>query len=273
MGAAMAGRVRIAAERRGTGSVVRDCAGGIPLAPRVVPSGRAGWAAVALVQTAGGPLAGDELDVEIAVGPGARLLVFGLGATVALPADRPARQRLAARVHTAGRLWLQAAPLVLAAGCRLETALDLDLEAEAAALTEELVVLGRTGEEPGSLRGRLRCDLAARPLLRDELRIGGPPGTAAHRSPAVLGRARVYAGLALLGVRAPGPLQLEGPGTVARAPALDAVTAGLALADSRRGFADALAEEPQMASSRSASSAPSSAVVPDATTVPASSTT
>lgn len=235
---AMRGAVQVTARRRGDATVVTVCAGSVPLAPRVVPAGRPSWAAVALVQTAAGPLAGDELDVDVDVGPGAALEIFGVAATIAMPAARAAVQRVRCSVGGAGRLWWRGAPLVLAAGCRLESLLDLELDAGAVALTEEAVVLGRTGEEPGAFHGILRCDLDGTPLLRDEIRVGG-----AHRSPAVLGAARAYGGLSLLGVRGDGPLQLAGPGTVARVVATDSAELAARL-DAERGALAAALDDP-----------------------------
>jgi urease accessory protein len=233
----------------------------VPLAPRVVPAQVTGWAGVALVQTVGGPLAGDQLDIDVKVGPGARLELFGVAATVALPADRPAHQRVRVHVASGGRLAFRPGPLVLAAGCRLEVALDVLLQPGAAALVEEIVVLGRTGEEPGELHARLRCDLAGGPLLRDEIRIGA---AGVHAGPAVLAGARAYGALSLLGVRAPGPLQLEGPGTLARGLAPHTVALRRALAADARAFAGALAASPQAFVAAPAASPPAFAGVPAA---------
>jgi urease accessory protein len=94
------------------------------------------------------------------------------------------------------------------------------LDAGAAALTRELVILGRHDEEPGRYRAELRCELEGRPLLHEAVEIDGK-----HGSPALLGDARAFASLALLGVRSDwGQLELAGPGAVSRCLAPDAAT-------------------------------------------------
>jgi urease accessory protein len=154
---------------------------------------------VVLVQTVAGPLGGDVTDVEIDVSEGAALEVVGNAATLAFPAADPARIDVRARVGAGGRLLWRPEPLILAAGCDLNASFRLYLEPGAAALTRELVVLGRHGEEPGRYRGELRCELDGVPLLHDAVEIDG----VAQTSAAQLAGARAFASLALLG-KAPG---------------------------------------------------------------------
>jgi urease accessory protein len=76
----------------------------------------------------------------------------------------------------------------------------------------ELLVLGRHGEQPGRLRSELRCELDGRPLLHEAVEIDG-----AHESRAILGPARAFGSVALLGLRSgSGGLELAGPGRVWR---------------------------------------------------------
>jgi len=217
------GALRLRVERRGERSAVVDAAGQLPYAARVVPGCR-GWARVALVQTLAGPLAGDRICVELEVGHGAALEVFAAAATVALPMDEPAGHELRIRLEPGARLAWLPEPLVLAAGCDLWTTVDADLSAGAAALLRETVVLGRHGEPPGRLSGRVRVELEGAPLLHEATEIGEDAG-----SPAVLDGARVFGSLALLGLDPPTPdaagvLALAGPGAVARCLAQDAAT-------------------------------------------------
>jgi urease accessory protein len=187
-----------------------------------------GWARVVLVQTIAGPLAGDRTAIEVDVGPGAALELAGNAATLAFPAAEPARHDVRLHVGEGGRIAWLPQPLILAAGCDLDACVDLELAAGAAAVTRELVVLGRHGEEPGRYRSRLRAELDGRPLLHDEVRLEGPS------SPVDLDGARAYGSLALLGLRGgladPEELALAGAGTVLRALAPDAATAQARLA-------------------------------------------
>ena len=191
----------------------------MPYAPRSAP-GRPGFAKVVLVATVAGPLAGDRLVVEVDVGPGAGLEVVGNAATLAFPAAEPARLDVRLRLAPGARLLWRPEPLILAGGCNLESSLLLELGTGAAALVRELVVLGRHAERPGRYRSELRCELEGRPLLHEAVEIAG-----AHDSPAVLGPARAFGSVALLGVRGgSGGLELDGPGRVARVLAQDAAS-------------------------------------------------
>jgi urease accessory protein len=220
MTTATEGRLFVRVERRGGRSVVTESSGHVPLAARQVGDGH-----VVLVQTAAGPLAGDRLALEVVVGPGATLDLTSTAATLAYPADRAAALEVRLRVAGGGRLAWLPEPLILAAGCDLAASVELELADGAAALVREVVVLGRHGETAGRYRGEFRCDLAGAPLLRESVVLDGhSPVTA---SPLVLGGARAYATLALLGVRplaAPGEgeLELAGPGRLLRALGADA---------------------------------------------------
>lgn len=197
--------------------------GHVPLAPRVV-HGPVGWTSLVLVQTIASPLAGDEVEIDVEVEPGARLALAANGATLAYPHGVPAAITMRCRVGRGGRLSWLAQPLILAAGCDLSSRLELELEEGAVALVRETVVLGRHGESPGRFVGTTRADLDGVPLLRDEVRIG--PGRATTID---IGAARAVGTVALLGARldaAPGDdeLELHGPGRLVRALGPDAVS-------------------------------------------------
>jgi urease accessory protein len=214
------GALRLRVERRGERSALVEASGHVPYAPRPAP-GRDGFAKVVLVATVAGPLAGDRLEVDVEVGERAALEVVGNAATVALPAAVPARIEIRIRLAAGAQLRWLPEPLILARGCDLESSLLLELDTGAVALTRELVVLGRHGEEPGRYRSELRCELEGRPLLHEAIEIGG----GVHESAAVLGEARAFGSMALLGRRAgSGGLELDGPGRVWRALARDAAT-------------------------------------------------
>jgi urease accessory protein len=233
------GRLALRVELRGGRSVVTRSSGHLPLAARTVGDGR-----VVLVQTAAGPLAGDRFELDVEVGPGATLELTSTAATLAYPAARHATVSAHLRVAPGGRLAWLAQPLILAAGCDLVASVELELAEGAVALLRETVVLGRHGETAGRYRSSLRCDLGGVPLLRESVVLdGASPVTA---SPLVLGEARSYATLALLGTRPEAPpgddeLELAGPGRLLRALGADA---GARLARAEAVYRAALTPQP-----------------------------
>ena len=212
-------------ERRGERSSVVEARGHVPYAARLTPAGP-GWARVVLVQTIAGPLAGDRTALEVEVRPGAALEVVGNAATLAFPCSEPARHEVRIRLGRDARLAWLPEPLILASGCDLEASVELELATDAAALTRELVVLGRHGEDAGRYRSSLRCELDGAPLLHDAVEL--EQAGVGLSSPAVLAEAAAFASVALLGIRPdpadPDELALAGPGAVLRALGPDAAS-------------------------------------------------
>lgn len=195
---------------------------------------RATAEAVYLVGGAGGPLGGDDLSVEVEVGPGAELTVRTAAASVALPGESESYVRVTARVAAGGRLWWLPEQVVAAAGCRHRMETTVTIAAGAMLVWREEIVLGRHGETPGSVRTRFRVDAGSAPLLRHELALG--PDHPAAGGPAVVGAARAVGSVLLLdpawGDRLPaaqtlGPtaavMALAGPGVHVVALAEDAI--------------------------------------------------
>jgi urease accessory protein len=215
-------RLRVEARRGRT--VVTRSRGQVPLAARAV-AGDARALRVALVQTAASLLSGDDVRVEVEVGPGAAVELATIGATVAYPASTRAHLSFSATVAAHGRLAWLPQPLVLAGGSDVSSVVELDLAEGAAALTRELLVLGRHGEPAGRYDGVTRCDLAGAPLLRDSVLVA--PTSIASR--VGLDGATAYLSLALLGLDRDGSpiageLELAGPGRLVRATAADAAS-------------------------------------------------
>lgn len=172
----------------------------------------------AFVPTQAGPLAGDEDRARIVVGAGATLVVEPVAATLALPGASWTLLVLDITVHAGGRLVLDEAPLIVAAGAFVERRSMLALDEGAIAVLRETVVLGRDGEPPGTLDARTRVMLGGRPLLDDGLRFGPGRGDA---HVALAPGHRIVSTACLLGMSpaapSPGVLALAGPGALHRA--------------------------------------------------------
>ena len=168
----------------------------------------------AFVPTQAGPLAGDCDRARIVVRGGATLFVEPVAATLALPGAARTLLELDIVVEPGGRLVLDEAPLIVAAGADVERRMTLTLGTGAVAALRDTVILGRDGERPGTLSSSLRVTLGGRALLHDGLRLRDGD---AHV--ALAPGHRVLTTICLLGQRpdpAPGVLALEGPGALAR---------------------------------------------------------
>ncbi|KPM56829.1 urease accessory protein UreD [Frankia sp. CcI49] len=210
-----------------------------------------------LVGGAGGPLAGDDLGLDIAVGAGAHLVVRSVAATVALPGHGagPSTFAVHAQVGPAAALSWLPEPTVVAAGARHRMTTEITLTPDSSLRYREEILLGRFGEPGGSLTTSLRVDVDVdreappapsvhpassvprrRPLLCQELRLGPDlPGAA---GPAVLAGARAIGSVLVAGPATSfdsaagsgsvadgvAALRLAGPGALVSALAGDAVT-------------------------------------------------
>ena len=198
-----------------------------PLALRETPQG------VYLVGAAAGPLGGDDLGLDIDVGPGSRLLLRSAAGALLLPGPRggTSQLRIHARVGAGGRLDFCLPPTVAAAGCDHRARTVVDLGTAATLRWREEIVLGRHGEPSGRCVSRLDVILAGVALYRGEVAVGGP---ATDASSAVLDGARAVGSVILVDARRPPPspeatdgvavLPLAGPGTAVSATAPDAAT-------------------------------------------------
>jgi len=152
---------------------------------------RTGPARMHLVQAAGGPLGGDELELGIRLAGGTELTVETAGATVAQPGRPgcgPARWTIRAELGPGARLRWLPQPTVVCDGAELHAAIRLELAAGAGAVVREEVLLGRHGQLGGRYRGALTVDHDGVPLLRHTMALDGadpgltgPGGTGGHR--------------------------------------------------------------------------------------------
>ena len=134
----------------------------------------AGTALVHLVGGAAGPLGGDELRCSVDVGPGARLRVRSIAASVALPGPhgRESSLEITAQVAAGAALSWSPQPMIAARGAWHRTTARVDLAEDARLVWREETVLGRHGEESGSIATRLRVSRAGRVLLDQTLAVG-----------------------------------------------------------------------------------------------------
>lgn len=154
--------------------------------------GRGPTAVVHLVNSATSPLGGDDLLLSVHVGPGASLRLSGVAATLALPGlhGEPSLSTVDLVVEESGSLEYLPEPTVITARARHTAILRASLAPDAHLHTREVLVLGRTGERPGSLTTSYDVTRDSVPVLRQTLTIGDPRSDA---SLAVLAGRRVLA--------------------------------------------------------------------------------
>jgi urease accessory protein len=222
----MRARAQIVAEADGRGGTrLAVLRGESPLLMR-----RCGVATVHLVGGAAGPLRGDDLRLDIEVGPGARLEMRSVAAALALPGrdGPPSRLEIRATVAEGAELRWQPEPLIAAAGCDHHAVADVTVAAGGRLLWRDDLVCGRHSEESGAVRADITVRYAGLTLYRHQLRVG--PGAPGWSGPAVLGGGRATGSVVLAGPDLPSPrilgtdaalMPLAGPGMLATAVGAD----------------------------------------------------
>ena len=154
----------------GGSTMLAELRGEAPLLPRATGERGGPIAQVHLVGGAAGPLGGDELFLDIEVGPGASLVLRTVAATLALPGPGGAVSVTTIRVSVAegGRLAWLPEPLVAAAGCHHAQVSTVELATGARLVWREELVAGRHGEPPGRLRQDTRLRLDAVTVLAQD---------------------------------------------------------------------------------------------------------
>jgi urease accessory protein len=154
---------------------------------------------VHVVQSAGGPLGGDELALDVRLGVGASLQVRSAAATVVQPGSPPAPAwwTVAADLDDAAMLDWCPEPTVVCDGAELHSSMIVRLRRGARAMLREVVVLGRAGQRGGRFRGEFTVEREGVPLLAHTLLLDGADLVLA--GPAGTGDARVVGMLAIVG--------------------------------------------------------------------------
>jgi urease accessory protein len=189
---------------------------------------------VHLVGGAAGPLRGDDLRLDIEVGPGASVDIRSVAASLALPGrpDRPAsRLEIHAAVAAGATLRWRPEPLIAAARCHHLAATDLRIDAGGTVVWRDDLVCGRHGEPAGDVRIDTTVRYSGATLYRHELAVG--PRAPGWSGAAVLGSTAGAVGSVILagpGVREPAAqvlggdavvMPLAGPGMLAMAVGAD----------------------------------------------------
>lgn len=170
-------------------------------------------ARVALVGQTALLLGGDEVGLDVEVGPGATLELSDIAGTVAYHGrGRAARWSVAIRLGLGARLRYAGEPLVVSDGADVVRTLDLDLAEGATARLRETLVFGRAGEQGGRLAATTVVRRQGAEISREQLLLD--PGARAR--PGVLAGVRVVDSVLALGTPPEAALAAAGspPGLV-----------------------------------------------------------
>ncbi|MDA3625920.1 urease accessory protein UreD [Saccharopolyspora sp. WRP15-2] len=176
-------------------SVVRELRSQSPMTMvprRAATTSADGTAVVHLVGSAATPVGGDVVDLHVHVGPGARLLLRGTAATVALPGQHSGHSRSTVHIEVADGGTVEYLPeaTVISSRADHQAEMTIALGEGARARCRETLVLGRYGERSGRLATTTHVLRGGTPLLRQRLDIGDERLTA---SVGYLAGARVLA--------------------------------------------------------------------------------
>lgn len=185
MTSALCSRAAIVAEQGDRGTRLTTLRSDPPVALRPAAG------AVYLAASGAGPIGGDQVHLEVTVGPAAEIEVRSVGASLVLPGPLPGRSSstTVVSVGAGGELRWLTEPTVAVRGCDHHGRSRIELAESARLVWREEFVLGRSDEASGSVLQRLTIDRAGRPLLRTEHAVGprwpgstGPAGTGGRRA-------------------------------------------------------------------------------------------
>jgi urease accessory protein len=214
------------------GTVLDELRGEAPIGLFPGPCATPGWAQVWLVGSAGGPLGGDDVELQIDVGAGASLAIGSVAASLVLAGAAPSTTRVRVVVRPGGRLAWTPEPLIVTGRADHRVDVHVDAAADARVWWRDELVLGRAGEQPGRCTVVHAAELGGVPWLRHEFGVGAPGWNGA----AVVGEFRFVgsllttedtAGVDPLALDAKGhaaELQLEAGGSITVALASDRMT-------------------------------------------------
>lgn len=193
----MRARASVVVERVGDRDRCTALLSSPPLTLRDTPDG------LFLVASGAGPVGGDELALDMTVGPSAGTTLRSAGASLVLPGPTGAPSSMDVHARVEGDLRWLPEPTVLVRGCQHMAVSRVEVAVTGSVLWREEVVLGRHGEPSGSLLQRLHVDVGGRPLMRNELPVG--PRWPGAEGPAGLHGAGAVGSLLGVGVGPPPP--------------------------------------------------------------------
>ncbi|MGI3782544.1 MAG: urease accessory protein UreD [Janthinobacterium lividum] len=172
------------------------------LRPQVVGSA-ADRCRIGLLATTALLLGGDVVELDVRVGPGARLdLVDVAGTVVYHGRGEPSAWHVRLEVAAGAALTYAGAPFVVGDGADVTRTLDVDLAPDASAVVRDTVVLGRSGQIGGRLRSLTSVHVGGRPVLLEDQRLDPDR---LRRAPGMLGAHRVLDTVLWLGSVRPEP--------------------------------------------------------------------
>lgn len=162
---------------------------------------RQGWARIGLLATSALLLGGDEVVVEVDLGPGACLDLYDVAGTLAYHGrGQPAGWALTVSIAAGASLRYRGAPFVVADGADVIRTTHLDLAADARLWLRETIVLGRTGQVGGRVRTHTRLRLDDRDIWLEDQDLDPRRG---RRRPGLLGENRILDPILTVGLPAP----------------------------------------------------------------------
>jgi urease accessory protein len=189
------------------------------LRPQVVASS-ADRCRIGLLATTALLLGGDVVELDVRVGPGARLDLFDVAGTVAYHGrGAPSGWHVRLALAEGAALTYAGEPFVVGDGADVTRTLRLDLAPDASAVVRDTVVLGRAGQRGGRLRSLTTVRRDGRAVLVEDQRLDPDQ---LRSAPGLLGPNRVLDTVVWLGTAQPWPIGattyalVDGSGTLAR---------------------------------------------------------
>lgn len=151
--------------------------------PLYLDAARPGMATVQVLSSVAGLFAGDRLEQEIAVGPGAAVSLStpAMARAFAMP-ECHAELTTSVRVSAAGFAELLPAPLLLCAGASVVQRLEANVEPGGRLVWGEVIAFGRTASGEAHayclLEQQILLSYAGEPVLVERLRATGPEASA-----------------------------------------------------------------------------------------------
>ena len=169
-------------------------------------------------------LGGDDVRIDVRVGPGAHLELVEMAGVVAYHGrGRPASWTVRIEVGANATLTWHGEPFVVSAGADVSRTTAIVLDQGATAVLRETLVFGRAGQTGGSLRTRTRVSLGGVAMLVEELALAPALRSAVGQLGGPTGVDRIVDAIGVFGRRPPctasvlvSRLDLDLPGTVVR---------------------------------------------------------